>query len=36
VIAAGMRQEVRDADKALYSEARSSDGRWVHRSYLAK
>jgi hypothetical protein len=35
-IAAGMRQEVRDADKALYSEARSSDGRWVHRSYLAK
>jgi ARG and Rhodanese-Phosphatase-superfamily-associated Protein domain len=30
------RQEVRDADKALYVEARRSDGTWVHRNYLAK
>jgi hypothetical protein len=35
-IAAGMRQETRDADKSLYNEARNADGRWVHRSYLAK
>jgi hypothetical protein len=31
-----MRQEVRDSDDALYSEARTASGRWVHRSYLAK
>ncbi len=30
------RQEVRDADKALFVEARRSDGAWVHRNYLAK
>ena len=30
------RQEVRDADKSLYNEARGSDGKWIHRSYLAK
>ena len=35
-LAAGMRQEVRDADKSLYNEARAADGKWVHRSYLAK
>ena len=35
-LAAGMRQEVRDADKSLYNEARGSDGKWIHRSYLAK
>jgi hypothetical protein len=35
-LAAGMRQEVRDADKSLYNEARASDGKWIHRSYLAK
>ena len=35
-VAAGARQEVRDADKSLYNEARSADGKWVHRSYLAK
>ena len=35
-LAAGMRQEVRDADKSLYNEARSADGNWIHRSYLAK
>jgi len=35
-LAAGMRQEVRDADKALLNEARSADGKWIHRSYLAK
>jgi hypothetical protein len=34
--AAGARQEVRDADKSLYNEARSADGAWIHRSYLAK
>jgi len=34
--AAGARQEVRDADKSLYNEARSADGKWIHRSYLAK
>ncbi len=31
-----MRQEVRDADKSLYNEARGADGKWIHRSYLAK
>jgi hypothetical protein len=30
------RQEVRDADKALFVEARKADGAWVHRNYLAK
>ena len=35
-VAAGMRQEVRDADKSLYNEARGADGKWMHRSYLAK
>ncbi len=35
-IAAGTRQETRDADKSLYNEARSADGKWIHRSYLAK
>ena len=35
-LAAGMRQEVRDADKALLNEARGADGKWIHRSYLAK
>jgi hypothetical protein len=34
--AAGTRQETRDGDKALYNEARGGDGKWVHRSYLAK
>ena len=35
-LAAGLRQETRDADKALYSESRTADGMWIHRSYLAK
>jgi hypothetical protein len=35
-VAAGVRQETRDAAKALYSESRGADGMWVHRSYLAK
>ena len=35
-IAAGVRQETRDADKALYNELRGADGMWIHRSYLAK
>jgi ARG and Rhodanese-Phosphatase-superfamily-associated Protein domain len=30
------RQEVRDADKALFVEAQRSSGAWVHRNYLAK
>jgi hypothetical protein len=30
------RQSVNDADAALYVEAARSDGRWVHRNYLAK
>lgn len=29
-------QEVRDADKALYVEARRSNGAFIHRSYVAK
>ena len=33
---AAMRQETRDGDGALYTEARSAAGRWVHKSYLAK
>jgi hypothetical protein len=33
---AGVRQETRDADTSLYNEARGADGRWIHRSYLAK
>jgi hypothetical protein len=35
-LAAGVRQETRDAATALYSESRGADGKWVHRSYLAK
>ena len=35
-LAAGMKHEVRDADASLYNEARSADGKWIHRSYLAK
>ena len=35
-VAAGVRQETRDADKSLYNEARGADGKWIHRSYLAK
>ena len=35
-LAAGMRQETRDADGSLYNEARGADGNWIHRSYLAK
>jgi hypothetical protein len=35
-LAAGMRQETRDADSSLYNEARGADGNWIHRSYLAK
>ena len=31
-----MKQEIRDADAALYIEARRMDGRVVHRNYLAK
>jgi hypothetical protein len=34
--AARMRQETRESDGALYNEARSAGGRWVHKSYLAK
>jgi hypothetical protein len=34
--AMGTRQETRDGKKALYNEARGGDGRWVHKSYLAK
>jgi hypothetical protein len=35
-LAAGVRQETRDAAAALYSESRGADGKWIHRSYLAK
>jgi hypothetical protein len=35
-VAAGTRQEVREADKSLYNEARGADGKWIHRNYLAK
>jgi hypothetical protein len=34
--AVGTRQETRDGDRALFNEARGSDGGWLHRSYLAK
>jgi len=34
--AAAMRQETRDGDHALYNEARSPAGGWVHKNYLAK
>jgi hypothetical protein len=30
------KQNVRDADKALFVEASRADGQWVHRNYLAK
>ena len=33
---AGMSQETRDGEKALYNEARRPGGRWVHKNYLAK
>jgi hypothetical protein len=33
---ARMRLETRDGVDALYNEARSPDGRWVHKNYLAK
>jgi hypothetical protein len=35
-LAAGMRLETRDADTSLFNEARAADGKWIHRSYLAK
>jgi hypothetical protein len=35
-LAAGVSQETRDAAQALYSESRTADGMWIHRSYLAK
>jgi hypothetical protein len=35
-VAAGVRQETRDADKSLFSESRGVNGMWIHRSYLAK
>jgi hypothetical protein len=31
-----VRLETRDADKAVYFEARRGDGSWFHRNYLAK
>jgi len=31
-----LRQEIRDADMALFVEARRGNGAWVHRTYLAK
>jgi hypothetical protein len=30
------REEVRDAEAAVFMEAKRSDGAWVHRNYLAK
>jgi hypothetical protein len=30
------RQEIRDANSAVYMEAKRNDGAWVHRNYLAK
>jgi hypothetical protein len=33
---AGMSQETRDGEKALYNEARRPGGGWVHKNYLAK
>ena len=35
-VAAGVRQETRDAEKSLFSEARAADGKWIHRAYMAK
>ena len=35
-VAAGVRLETRDTTEALYNESRQSDGKWVHRNYLAK
>jgi len=35
-LAAGMRQETRDGELSLFNEARAADGKWIHRSYLAK
>jgi hypothetical protein len=35
-VAAGVRLETRDTAEALYNESRQSDGKWVHRNYLAK
>ena len=29
-------EEIRDADKSLFVEARTASGNWVHRNYLAK
>jgi hypothetical protein len=34
--ALGMGQETRDSDEALYNEARSAAGRWLHKNYLRK
>jgi len=34
--AAGTRQEIRDGATVLYNEARGGDGKWLHKSYLAK
>jgi hypothetical protein len=34
--AVGTRQETRDGDKTLFNEAKSNNGAWLHRSYLAK
>jgi len=31
-----MRQETRDGDATLYSEARRATGGWLHKNYLAK
>jgi hypothetical protein len=33
---ANMRQETRASDGAVYNEARSAGGGWVHKNYLAK
>jgi ARG and Rhodanese-Phosphatase-superfamily-associated Protein domain len=35
-IAGVSKQEVRNADAGLFIEARTNDGTWVHRNYLAK
>jgi hypothetical protein len=35
-IGALARQDVREADKAIYVEAGRADGQWIHRNYLAK
>ena len=31
-----MKQEIREADAALYVEARKASGGFVHRNYIAK